>query len=43
VRADDTPRALLSGAVADPDVAALMASPRLQADRVAALMAGADG
>ena len=41
VLADDTPRALLRGH-ADPDVAALMAMPRIQADRVAALMAGAD-
>jgi osmoprotectant transport system ATP-binding protein len=41
VVADDTPRALLRGHP-DPDVAALMATPRIQADRVAALMAGAD-
>jgi osmoprotectant transport system ATP-binding protein len=40
VRADDTPRVLLKGH-SDPDVAALMATPRVQADRVAALMAGA--
>jgi osmoprotectant transport system ATP-binding protein len=39
--ADDAPRALLRGH-ADPDVAALMATPRLQAGRVAALMADAD-
>jgi osmoprotectant transport system ATP-binding protein len=39
VLADDTPRALLA-ASKDPDVAALMATPRQQADRVAALMAG---
>ncbi len=38
VLADDTPRNLLTGA-ADPYVAALMASPKQQADRVAALMA----
>jgi osmoprotectant transport system ATP-binding protein len=38
VLADDTPRALLAGSQ-DPDVAALMATPRHQADRVAALMA----
>jgi osmoprotectant transport system ATP-binding protein len=42
VLADATPRHLLAGSP-DPDVAALMASPRRQADRVAALMAGADG
>jgi osmoprotectant transport system ATP-binding protein len=40
VLADDTPRILLAGS-SDPDVAALMASPKQQADRVAALMAGA--
>jgi osmoprotectant transport system ATP-binding protein len=40
VLADDTPRTLLAGS-RDPDVAALMASPKRQADRVAALMAGA--
>jgi osmoprotectant transport system ATP-binding protein len=40
VLADDTPRGLLAGS-GDPDVAALMASPKQQADRVAALMAGA--
>jgi osmoprotectant transport system ATP-binding protein len=39
VLADDTPRHLLAGS-SDPDVAALMASPKRQADRVAALMAG---
>ncbi|MEI6283234.1 MAG: ABC transporter ATP-binding protein [Alphaproteobacteria bacterium] len=38
VLADDTPRNLLSNA-ADPDVAALMATPKQQADRVSALMA----
>ena len=42
VLADDAPRTLLAGSD-DPDVAALMASPRRQADRVAALMAGSDG
>jgi osmoprotectant transport system ATP-binding protein len=42
VLADATPRTLLAGS-GDPDVAALMASPRRQADRVAALMAGSDG
>jgi osmoprotectant transport system ATP-binding protein len=40
VLADDTPRALLAGH-ADPDVAALMATPRVQAERVAALLRGA--
>ncbi|HWA61007.1 MAG TPA: ATP-binding cassette domain-containing protein [Caulobacteraceae bacterium] len=35
----DTPRALMAGHP-DPDVAALMSTPRRQADRVAALMAG---
>jgi osmoprotectant transport system ATP-binding protein len=40
VLADDAPRALLRGHP-DPGVAALMATPRVQADRVAALMAGA--
>jgi osmoprotectant transport system ATP-binding protein len=40
VLAHDTPRNLLAGSP-DADVAALMASPRRQADRVAALMAGA--
>ena len=40
VAADDTPRALLKGHP-DSDVAALMATPKVQADRVAALMAGA--
>jgi osmoprotectant transport system ATP-binding protein len=39
VLADGTPRHLLAGS-SDPDVAALMASPKQQADRVAALMAG---
>jgi osmoprotectant transport system ATP-binding protein len=39
VLADDTPRRLLAGAASDPDVAALMDSPKQQADRVAALMA----
>ena len=43
VLADDAPRALLAGHP-DPDVAALMATPRLQAERVAALMrSGASG
>jgi osmoprotectant transport system ATP-binding protein len=37
VLADDTPRALLAGHP-DPDVAALMAAPRVQAERVTALM-----
>jgi osmoprotectant transport system ATP-binding protein len=37
VLADDAPRALLAGHP-DPDVAALMATPRVQAERVAALM-----
>jgi len=40
VLADDTPRNLMAGAK-DPDVAALMATPKQQADRVAKLMAGA--
>jgi osmoprotectant transport system ATP-binding protein len=38
VLADDTPRRLLTDA-SDPDVAALMATPRRQAERVAALTA----
>jgi len=42
ILADDSPKALLSGH-ADPDVAALMATPRLQAERVAALIGGAPG
>jgi osmoprotectant transport system ATP-binding protein len=42
VLADDAPRALLAGH-ADPDVAALMATPRVQAQRVAELMRGASG
>jgi osmoprotectant transport system ATP-binding protein len=37
VLADDAPRKLLMGHP-DPDVAALMATPRIQAERVAALM-----
>jgi osmoprotectant transport system ATP-binding protein len=37
VLADDAPRALLAGHP-DPDVAALMATPRVQAERVAELM-----
>lgn len=41
VLADDTPRNLLRGSP-DPDVAALMATPRRQADRVSALMAKPD-
>jgi osmoprotectant transport system ATP-binding protein len=40
VLAHDTPRNLLAGSP-DADVAALMASPKRQADRVAALLAGA--
>jgi osmoprotectant transport system ATP-binding protein len=40
VLADDGPRALLAGH-ADPEVAALMATPRVQAERVAALMRSA--
>ena len=40
VVADDTPRALLAGHP-DPGVAALMASPRRQAERVQALLGGA--
>jgi osmoprotectant transport system ATP-binding protein len=40
VAADDTPRALLAGHP-DPDVAALMAAPRRQAERVQALLGGA--
>jgi osmoprotectant transport system ATP-binding protein len=39
VLADDTPRALLAGHP-DPDVAALMAAPRRQAERVQALLGG---
>ena len=39
VLADDTPRALLTGA-ADPDVAAMMDMPRRQAERVSRLMDG---
>jgi osmoprotectant transport system ATP-binding protein len=43
VLADDAPRALLAGHP-DADVAALMATPRVQAERVAALMrSGASG
>jgi osmoprotectant transport system ATP-binding protein len=43
VLADDAPQGLLAGH-ADPDVAALMATPRVQAERVAALMrSGARG
>ena len=42
VLADDTPRALLAGHP-NPDVAALMAVPRLQAERVAALTRSAPG
>jgi osmoprotectant transport system ATP-binding protein len=41
VVADDTPHALLAGAQA-PAVAALMATPRRQAERVQALLAGGD-
>ena len=40
--ADDAPRALLAGHP-DPDVAALMATPRVQAERVAALMRSSPG
>lgn len=39
VLADESPRTLLAGHV-DPDVAALMATPRIQAERVAALLRG---
>jgi osmoprotectant transport system ATP-binding protein len=42
VLADDAPRALLAGHP-DPDVAALMATPRVQAERVAALMRSPPG
>jgi len=42
VLADDAPRALLAGHP-DPDVAALMATPRVQAERVAELMRGGPG
>ena len=42
VLADDAPRALLAGHP-DPDVAALMATPRVQAERVAALMRSGPG
>jgi osmoprotectant transport system ATP-binding protein len=42
VLADDAPRALLAGHP-DPDVAALMATPRLQAERVADLMRSPPG
>ena len=37
ILADDAPRALLAGHL-DPDVAALMATPRVQAERVAAVI-----
>jgi osmoprotectant transport system ATP-binding protein len=40
IAADGAPRDLLAGH-SDPDVAALMATPRIQAERVAARMAGA--
>ena len=40
ILADDAPRALLKGSSADPDVAALMDTPRRQAERVRALMDG---
>jgi osmoprotectant transport system ATP-binding protein len=40
VLADDTPRALMRGHP-DPDVEALIATPRRQAERVRALMEGA--
>jgi osmoprotectant transport system ATP-binding protein len=39
VAADDTPRALLAGHD-DPDVAAMMRTPRLQAERIEALLNG---
>jgi osmoprotectant transport system ATP-binding protein len=42
VLADDAPRALLAGH-ADPDVAALMATPRVQAERVAEVMRSPSG
>ena len=42
VLADDAPRALLAGHP-DPDVSALMATPRVQAERVAELMRGPPG
>ena len=42
VVADDTPRALLAGHP-DPDVAALMSTPRQQAERVAALIGSGAG
>ena len=42
ILADDTPRALLAKAE-DPEVKALMDMPRRQADRVRALLDGADG
>ena len=42
VLADDAPRALLAGHP-DPDVAALMATPRIQAERVAGLMRSPSG
>ncbi len=41
VLADDTPAALLTGSP-DPDVAALMAMPRRQAERVQRLMQASD-
>lgn len=41
VLADDSPRALLASG--DPDVAALMETPRRQAERVHALLGGEDG
>ncbi len=40
--ADAVPRALLAGHP-DPDVAALMATPKVQAERVAALIQGPPG
>jgi osmoprotectant transport system ATP-binding protein len=42
ILADDSPRALMAGH-ADPDVSALMATPRIQAERVAALARGKSG
>ena len=42
ILADDSPKALLAGHP-DPDVSALMATPRVQAERVTALIAGSRG
>ena len=41
ILAHDTPRALMAQ-TADPEVAALMAMPKRQAERIAALMGGGD-